>query len=97
MSWKGKQVKMDFEQTKQERFDFFMKCKGLACNTTDEISKCSVFIDIHAYRSTDFTTEINLIISLKDEFYSRDKSIIKVCPDSTLSLCTKADCLVSKS
>ena len=71
---------MNFEQTKQERFDFFMKCKSLACNTTDEISKCSVFIDIHSYFSIDITTEINSIIYLNNEFYSKDKSIIKVCP-----------------
>ena len=28
--WKGKQANMNFEQTKQERFDFFMKCISLA-------------------------------------------------------------------
>ena len=39
MWWKGKQVKMNFEQAKQERFAFFMKCINLACDTTDKISK----------------------------------------------------------
>ena len=37
--------------------------------------------------------EINLIISLEDEFYSQDKSIIIVCTGSTLSFCKKVDCL----
>ena len=42
----------NLQQTKQERFDFFMKCISLACNNTDKISKCSIYLSPPKISST---------------------------------------------